>query len=154
MSEKEDDSFRSELVDDIRDFLENLLPKVDKQSVLEQFDQNRELILSLVTPKPARMRALKIRGLMAGPEPHVHSFRTICQLRPLFEGPENDETIIGLVPMILLEIESADVDGDTNTLSLSMDAEDLAELEKVVKRTRMKLEAIQEKYKSDILSAE
>lgn len=72
----------------------------------------------------------------------------------LFEGPDTDETIVGLVPMILLEIESADADGDPNTLSFSMDAEDLAELETVVKRTRMKLEAIQEKYKSEILAAE
>lgn len=143
-----------ELLDDLREFLENSLPDNDKQPVLDKFDQNREVLLSLATPKPARMRAQKIRGLLAGPEPHVHSFRTICQLRPLFEGPDNDETIVGLVPMILFEIESADADGDPNTLSFSMDAEDLEELEKVVKRTRMKLESIQEKYKSEMLASE
>lgn len=143
-----------ELLDDVREFFENSLPDNDRQPVLDQFDQHREILLSLVTPKPARMRAQKIRSLLAGPEPHVHSFRTICQLRPLFEGPDSDETIVGLVPMILLEIESANADGDPSSLSLSMDAEDLVELEKVVKRTRMKLKSIQETYKSEILAAE
>ena len=154
LSDKEDEGSAGEILDDVREFLENSLPDEDKDSVLGQFDQNCELISSLATPKPARKRAQKIRGLLAGPEPHVHSFRTICQLRPLFEGQDNDETIVGLVPMILLEIESADADGDANTLSFSMDAEDLAESQKVVERTRMKLEAIQKKYKTEILTTE
>lgn len=153
-AEAADADYGRDLLEDVRKFLENALPEKDRQAVLDRFSQNREILLSLVTPKPARMRAKKIRGLLAGPEPHVHSFRTICQLRPLFEGPDNEETIIGLVPMILLEIESAGADGDSNTLSLSMDAEDLAELERVVKRTRMKLETIQEKYKSDVLTVD
>ena len=145
----------NEVLDDVYEFLENSLQGDDnKQTVLGKFDENRGLLLSLATPKPARKRAQKIRSLLAGPEPHVHSFRTICQLRPLFEGPDNNETIVGLVPMILFEIESADADGDTATLSFSMDSEDLAELENVVKRTRVKLQSIQQKYKPEILTAE
>ena len=72
----------------------------------------------------------------------------------MFDGQDGIETIAGLVPMILLEIESANADGDVNTLSFSMDTEDLEELQRAIERTRMKLEAIQNKYKTEILTAE
>lgn len=143
-----------ELLEDVREFLKDSLTEDERQTILNEFDEKRTVLVSLATPKPARLRAEKIRRLLGGPEPHVHSFRTVCQIRPLFEGPENNETIVGLVPMILLEIESVNADGITNTLSFSMDADDLKELEKLVKRTNMKLEAIQEKYNSEILAAE
>lgn len=151
---KDDEDFVTDLLVDFREFLENSLPDDERQTVLAKFDGNREIFKSLATPKPAPLRVEKIRRLQSGPEQHIHSFRTVCQLRPLFEGPENDERIVGLVPMILLEIECADADGDCSTLAFSMDDEDLAELERVVKRTRAKLEAISEKYESEILTAD
>ena len=151
---QDDEEFVIDLLHDLRQFLEDYVPEDDQQAVLTNFDENHEILKSLTTPKPAPLRVKKIRSLQSGPEQHVHAFRTICQLRPLFEGPENDEKIDGLVPMILLEIESGDADGVPSTLAFSMSEADLAELEKVVKRTREKLEAIHEKYGSELLTAD
>ncbi len=149
-----DEGFISDVLRDVREFLENSLPKDELRGVLTSFDNNREILESLATPKPAPLRARKIERLASGPERRIDSIRTICQLRPLFEGPENDELIVGVVPSILLEIESVDDDDDSSTVAFSIDDKKLAELEKVVRRTREKLEAIREKYGSELLTTD
>ncbi len=148
----DDEDIVSDVLRDVREFLENLLAKDESRGVLASFDENRDTLKSLATPKPAPLRARKIERLASGPERRIDSIRTICQLRPLFEGPENDERIVGVVPSILLEIESVDDDDDSSTVVFSIDDKKLTELEEVIQRTREKLEAIRQRYASDLLT--
>jgi hypothetical protein len=89
--------------------------------------------------------------LASGPEQSILSIRTLCQLRPLFEGPEHEEQIVGLVPTIVLEVEATDADGDAQTVAFSLNSDALRSLEQVVKRTQEKLAAIREKYGDELL---
>jgi hypothetical protein len=89
--------------------------------------------------------------LASGPEQTIQSIRTICQLRPLFEGPEHKEQIVGLVPTIVLEVETTDTEGDVQTVAFSLDSDALGTLEQVVKRTQEKLASIREKYGDELL---
>lgn len=151
---QDDKEFVTGLLGDIREFLENSVPDEEQQSLLSQFDEKRGILESLASPKPAPLRERKIRRLESGPEPHVDDVRTVCQLRPLFEGQEREEFIAGLVPTILLEIETTISDGDSRTFAFSMGIDQLEQLEQVLKRTREKLEAIRMKYGSELLTSE
>lgn len=151
---KEDEEFVEDVLNDFREFLENSLEDPQKTEILSSFDRNRDVLASLATPKPAPLRLQKIRKLASGPEEQLESIRTICQLRPLFDGPEHEETIEGLVPVILVELELENEDGVSRTASFAMDHEKLDELENVIRRTREKLDAIQNKYGSELLSTD
>jgi hypothetical protein len=147
----EDPEYARELLDDLREFVESDVPESDKTTLLASLDTNRMMLESLAMPKPDRLRAQKIRRLASGPEQSILSIRTLCQLRPLFEGPEHEEQIVGLVPTIVLEVEATDADGDAQTVAFSLNSDALRSLEQVVKRTQEKLAAIREKYGDELL---
>lgn len=150
----EGDEYVTDLLADFREFLENSVDGEERQSLLAKFDENREVLASLAAPKPEPLRVKKIRRLERGPEPYIQEIRTICQLRPLFEGAESDESIAGLIPTLVLEIEAKDGDGDSKTFAFSMASEDLAKIEQVIQRTRDKLDAIRAKYGSALLTVD
>jgi hypothetical protein len=150
----DDASFVDEMLVDLREFLEQNLPESERESLLDAFDANANNLKSLTIPKPEPLRFQKIRKLANGPESQLESVRTICQLRPLFCGPEDNETIDGLLPVTLMEIELEDSDGDSITIVFRVNNDGLDELMSVIERTRMKLDAIAGKYGSDLLSDE
>jgi len=149
---EESEGYVDELLDDLRSFLEESATEADREAILADFDQKRPLFASLATPKQERLRAQKIRRLARGPERTVESVRTICQLRPMYEGPEHAEQIVGLVPVILLEIKTEDADGEDETFAFGLDSETVTSLGTVIERTKEKLKTIREKYGPDLLT--
>lgn len=140
-----------DVIDDLKDFIGEHEVEADRPKLLEALEAHFDLLMSLATPKSERQQSLKIRRLSQGPEARIESLRTICQLRPLFQGPMESEEITGLVPNIVLEIESTESDGMVRTTSFGLTTEMLEELSKVVERTKRKLDTIQQKYPQDIL---
>jgi hypothetical protein len=127
-----------EIVDDLRAFLVQHAASSEDRDVITALDQKRPALVSLLTPKPARTRALKVEYLAHGPNPTVDSFRTVCELRPVFESPEGRETIVGYVPCILLEVKTSDRERQGNTVLLQLTAETLKSLKEVIERTEKK----------------
>jgi hypothetical protein len=149
-----DDSIAQEIVEDLREYVEQNAATDDKTQLLENFDAGRAEFQSLATPKQGRVRAMKIRRLSSGPEHTVQSVRTLCQLRPLFEGEEHNEQIVGLVPNIVLVIEALNDNDDTTTFAFELAPAVLDELERTVSRTKEKLSGIRAKYGTDLLTEE
>jgi hypothetical protein len=141
-----------EMLDDVREFVEKAASAEEKADFIAKFEEKRDLLKVLATPNAERIRAQKIQRLATGPEREVESIRTICQLRPLFEGPEGREEMQGLVPTVLLELEVSDVYGEQETLAFLLNEELLNEFERVVHRTREKLGQIRQKYGSDFVT--
>lgn len=141
-----------EIVADFRQFFEEEEEDLAlRAKVLTQLDENREALESLCTEKPERVRAKKIRKLRDRPEPCAESFRTICQLRPLFEGSENQEDIVGLVPSILVEIKLNSVNDEEETISFSLSREKLESFKKTLERALSKVGKIQERYGKELI---
>ncbi|MEX0702015.1 MAG: hypothetical protein WD069_07960 [Planctomycetales bacterium] len=151
-SQHPDPAYARDLIDDLREFVDQQAPDDVKAALLTSLDTNRTLFESLATPKPLRVRALKVRRLASGPEPMLDSVRTLCQLRPLFEGEAHNEDIAGVVPSILLQFETTDQDGDAKTFAFGLTPSGLDELSATIERTKEKLEAIRNKYGPDLLT--
>lgn len=137
-----------EILNDVREFLAQFASPEEKD-VVSALDQKRQVLESLLTPKPERSRALKIQYLARGPHPTVDSFRTVCELRPVFEGPDGRETIVGYVPTILLEVKLSDTEGKAVLLQLT--PETLTSLKEVVKRTEEKLDVIRARFDKELV---
>jgi len=137
-----------QLFDDLRYFAqENAAENAGLESLVAE---KKDVLLALMVPKASRARAKKIRYLQ-GIHPTTESFRSVCELRPLFEKDGDDETIIGFVPAILIEVLLSNADGEESRVVLNLSPASLAELAKVVKRTESKLEAIRDRFKDQIL---
>lgn len=142
-----------EIIADFRQFFEEEEDLALRAKVLAQLDANREALESLCTEKPERARARKIQRLRDRPEPCAESFRTICQLRPLFEGSENQEDIVGLVPSILVEIKLNSANDEEETIVFSLSPEKMESLKKTLERALYKIRKIQERYEKQILNS-
>ncbi len=143
----------SEIVDTVKaSILRATEDEAEKNELERKIDENRELLESLATPTPAWRRHQKIRTLVEGPERSAEGFRTICQLRPLFDGPEGDEAIEGLVPVILMEIRSRTSDDDCEGTTFALTEKKLQELKKVIERAETKMNLVRAKYSEQILS--
>lgn len=140
----------SEIVNDVRDFVSQYAMPEDRD-VLSALDAKRKALESVLTPKPERARALKVRYLAHGPHPTVDSFRTVCELRPVFECPQGQETIVGYVPTVLMEVKVSDADGEERKILLHLTPETLRSLGEVVKRTEQKLRLIRARFGKDLL---
>jgi hypothetical protein len=139
-----------EMVNDLVTFAAQNAP--GDKDFLASIARKRAALVSLLTPKPARRRALKVESLAHGPQPTVDSFRTVCDVRPVFESVEGKESIVGYVPTILLEAKVSDPDGDNSrAIMLHMTSAMLASLKEVVERTEEKLAAIRAKFGKDLL---
>jgi hypothetical protein len=143
-----------EVVSDLRRFLEQESDEAARTRTLASFDENREALELLCTEKQERVRARKVRRLRDRPEPSAESFRTICQLRPLFEGSEEQENIVGLVPSILVEIRLHSANDEEETVIFSLSREKLNSFRKTLERTLYKLDKIQDAYGNQVLGAE
>jgi len=139
-----------EIVNNLREFVTQYAPTEDKE-ILAAPDKMRQGLISLLTPKPARIRAVKVEYLAHGPHPTVDSFRTICDLRPVFERTDGKEAIVGYVPTILLEAKVSDLNGEQETVLLYLTSDMLESLKTVVERTSEKMEAIRAKFGRNLL---
>jgi hypothetical protein len=143
----------AEILNDVQEFVvQHASP--EEKDVVAAIDQKRSLLESLLTPKPERSKALKVEYLSHGPHPTVDSFRTVCELRPVFDCPEGRETIVGYVPTILMEVKLSVTAGDSRTVLLQLTPAGLKSLGRVVKRTQDKLDSIRARFGDELLSEE
>jgi hypothetical protein len=150
LSFAEDGVKPEELVNELVEFVSENAP--DDKTALTTIDRNRQTLFALLTPKPLRSRALKVEYLAHGPHPTVDSFRSVCDLRPVFETVDGKEVIVGYVPAILLETKVSDSDGSNEqTILLFLTSDRLQLLKKVVERTEEKLNAIRAKFGENLL---
>jgi hypothetical protein len=63
---------------------------------------NRTLIANLFADLPERDFSAKVRGLETGPLPHLHAFRTFCDVRPVFD--DKADGIIQQFPILTLSL--------------------------------------------------
>lgn len=145
----EDDHPPKEVLDDVREFVALNAPPEDAAAVTE-LEAKRATLESLLTPKPERSKALKVRYLGREVYPTVESFRTVCELRPVFErkGGENEE-IVGYVPVVLLEANTSSP--DENKIVLHLTPRLLKSLGEIVQRAEGKLAAIRRKFGDELL---
>ena len=129
----------AEILNDVREFVVQYASPEEKD-VVAALDQKRSLLESLLTPKPERSRALKVEYLTHGLQHTADSFRTVCELRPVFECPEGQEAIVGYVPTIIMEVKLSDAEGDGRTVLLQLSPTSLESLGKVVERTQEKVD--------------
>jgi hypothetical protein len=138
-----------EVLDDVRGYIGKNDSSADK-TLVSTFDARRSDLESLLAPKPERSRALKVRYL-AEVFPTVDSFRTVCELRPVFEGSSGQETIVGYVSVVLLEVKVSDSHEEESTIHLHLSPTKIKDLEGIIKRTREKLDIIQRKFGGELL---
>lgn len=136
-----------EILDDVRYFVEQY---AEDKALVANLDQRRHMLLSLLTPKAERARAQKIRYLQ-NIYPTAESFRTVCELRPVFDKTGSTERIVGYVPTVLLEVKQSDADGDESQTVLHLSANALADLAKVLRRAEEKLSVIKSEFGDELL---
>jgi hypothetical protein len=137
------------VVDDVRAFIARQA-KGEDRDLLAALEKRRKLLETLV-PSAERLRAQKVKYLEHGLYGTVDSFRTVCELRPVFERPNNKEAIVGFVSTIFLEIKSSDQDGDERQVLLQLTPEKLEALKEVVARTEEKLAVIRARFGKELL---
>ncbi|HKW86291.1 MAG TPA: hypothetical protein VJM82_04400 [Nitrospiraceae bacterium] len=139
-----------EILNDVREFVAQHASAED-ENLVAAMDANRKVLEYLLTPKPARSRALKVRYLSHGLHPAATAFRTVCELRPVFEAPDGKDAIVGYVPTILLEVKLSDLEGDDRTMVVQLSPSTMNSLKEAVKRAETKLAVIQTKFGTELL---
>lgn len=140
-----------EILQDVREFVAKYAQGDEKTEILKAFDNKRVVLEDLLTPKPARSRALKVDFLSHGLHSVADSFRSVCELRPVFECPEGRESIVGLVPVILLTVSLSDPSEGEKTILFQVTPKKLDELENVIRRTKEKLEVVRGRFQDDLI---
>jgi hypothetical protein len=64
--------------------------------------EQRDFLVSLFSEPPGRDHSDKVRDLESGPLPHVHSIRTFCDIRPVYDAEATE--IVAYLPMITLSM--------------------------------------------------
>lgn len=111
-----------------------------KAQVASSITDNRELLLRLFSEEVRRPIEEKKSQLERGISNIAVDFRSICDIRPVFDEPA--ENIISWVVVMLLDIVVEDENQEESHLVVSMNNDSLKELEKVVRRARKKMDKL------------
>jgi hypothetical protein len=138
-----------EIIDDVRQFLDQY---PEEKTLVTSLDVKRKALVAMLTQKPERARALKVRYLQTV-SPIVESFRSVCELRPVFKRNDSggEEEIVGYVPTVQLRMTQVDADGDETLIALNMSPPALKLLAEVIQRTERKLTAIRHRFGNELL---
>lgn len=139
-----------EILQDVREFVSRYATEEDAD-IIATLDSKRQLLEDLLTPKAARSRALKVEFLSHGLHTVAESFRSVCELRPVFECPEGTTSIVGLVPVIFLTASLSDPSGGSSTACFQVTPEGLDQLQNVIQRAKEKLEAVRRRFRDDLI---
>lgn len=151
-------SSRGSSPDDIVEGIRRLIEEhgdAAKEELLKSLEIAEPHVRAISTPSPKWIRRKKIQRLAEGPLATFESCRTVCQLRPLFEGGDTEEfrteEIAGLVGNILVELHLNDPNND-ETILFNLTAEQLEELIEVLERAQQKMVAIRQRYGKELLN--
>lgn len=80
----------------------------------------------------------KVRGLESGPLPHLHSFRTLCDLRPVYD--EDAKKILAYLPVITLSmVVHTSVSDEYQEVSVMLTEGEVREIREALDRLDKKL---------------
>lgn len=101
----------------------------DQDNLINAITEKHEALINVVTRKPAIARELQRRHIASGTQPALESFRTLVQLRPLFERNEKGEPIgiECLIPAMTLELKY-ERDDREHSATFSLNEETLQKL--------------------------
>ncbi|QDU22460.1 hypothetical protein [Urbifossiella limnaea] len=109
---------------------------------------NRSLIVELFSDFPNRDYSDKLRGLETGPLPHLHSFRTVCDLRPVYNADATDiVTYLPLVTMCMTIHKS--MSDDFEEVSVLLSEDDIDDIRDALDRLDQKLSLLKHRHQLD-----
>jgi hypothetical protein len=120
------------VIDDLVGVLEAEAP-----GAAEQVKGKREVLLDLFAPKPQGEHFAKLHRLRWGPLRAAQGFRSVCDIRPVFD--EAREDIVGAFPVSILAIDCQNESGDKETIVVQLNDESMARLKESLETLERKL---------------
>jgi hypothetical protein len=113
--------------------------------VLRRLLTKKESLLELFGEFPSRSRSQKIRSLAGGPLPHLHSLRTFCDVRPVYNSDGN--SIENLITIITLNmVTHSSVSNKKSEIFVHLSNEDVRRMRKELIRVTKKLKTLINKF--------
>jgi hypothetical protein len=138
----------------IPDEIENFLRRItgDKErgraeKVLGNLHARAKLLSGLFSELPEYELSAKVRGLETGPLPHLKSFRTLCDIRPVYDTEA--ENIVSFFPTITLSLVTHAFESDeTKEFFVQLTESDIGEFKKQFDRLEKKLAKLKAHFPS------
>jgi len=121
-------------------------PEEDPKTLSEKIKASQDQIVRLFSDLPQRDRSDKVRDLETGPLPHLHGFRTLCDVRPVYDDEASKITANLLVITMCLSTHKAS-SGDYEELVIQMTEDDVADMQKALGRLEKKLQLLKQLHK-------
>jgi hypothetical protein len=104
----------------------------------EYLKKNRQLLVRLFSDLSERERSGKVQELELGPLPHLHSVRTFCDVRPVYD--ESAGKIVANIPILTLQLVTHSTETDEYTqVLIQLTENNLTEFRKAFERIDKKL---------------
>ena len=110
------------------------------QAVLESAESNKDLFLRMLSENVRRPIEEKKTQLERGIHNIAVDFRSICDIRPVFDEPA--ERIESHVVVMLLDVTVEDENQEQEHIVISMNDRSLEQLEEVILRARKKMDRL------------
>jgi hypothetical protein len=131
--------------------IEHFLNRVPAQSrervrpVIEYVKSNKNTIVKLFSELPVRDLEEKIVDLESSPLPHLHTFRTYCDLRPVFDSGATK--IVKYLPVITFSFSTHCRETDNQEqLNVQVSESQLSEVREAINRLDKKLVQVKAKH--------
>lgn len=120
-------------------------PSGEASKTLDKVKGKRSLLIRLFSDLPKYDFSEKVRGLETGPVPHLHGFRTFCDLRPVYNSAANQ--IVEYLPVITLWLVTHAAATDKyEEIVVQLAEPDVADLKEQIDRLDKKLALLRERH--------
>lgn len=119
----------------------------DQDDLLKQIQEKHDFLINVLIRKPVISREIQRRHIASGTQPALESFRTLVQLRPLFERDDKGKAIgiECLIPAMTLELKY-ERDDRAHSATFSLTEETLNELIESLEDARSKWAILKQKF--------
>lgn len=118
------------------------------QEVLTFVKTNTDLLISLLSHYEKQRISEKIQALEFGPLPHLHGFKTLCDLRPVYDATATK--IVTLLPVITLCLDIHNpIEESTEVVAIALNEKDVLEMRESLDRLEKKLALLKRQYRLD-----
>ncbi|AMV30163.1 hypothetical protein VT84_37570 [Gemmata sp. SH-PL17] len=116
------------------------------KGLIGQIRSKKDYIVKLFSDLPKRDFSDKVRDLETGPIPHLHSFRTVCDVRPVF-NKEATEITSHLLVITLNMVTHTTVSNDYEEVVVQLAEEDLKEIRTAFERLEKKMVLLKQHHR-------
>ena len=116
----------------------------DLDNISKKIHAKRQRLAGIFGDVPGREHARKVNALEAGPLPHISSFKSFCDLRPVFD--KNGTNIVEFVPSIVLRIRTHGYPEEHKEILVQSTESQISTLENELRRLRKKLEKMRGRF--------